>query len=228
MTETTPTAVETTTPPADGAAVKRERRAATPCECSLFSVQVGLRASEAGDGDLVYDKELTTGCAGELTKRTFRPGHDAKLKSLLITAGGMGEDVCKQEGAVNRVGDAVGHAEKYGFADLVRAGIEKVEAANKIKAANAARRDAAKRDAAERRAAKNAHQGLPVEPAPAPAAPEVFPTVAEVVEAETPAMVQAKVGRWVREGVIASNGDFHYTDRKDRQLVAPKGTYDLK
>lgn len=79
------------------------------CTCSLV-----VAFTEDG-------RELTTGCHAT-TKRTFAPGHDARLKGFLIRNGA--------EGNLVRVGDDVNTsaqavADQFGFGYMVAEGIKK-------------------------------------------------------------------------------------------------------
>jgi len=88
------------------------------CTCSLV-------VAFAEDGT-----EITTGCTAT-TKRTFAPGHDARLKGFLIRAGRenmlvrVGEDVNTSAQAV---------ADQFGFGYMVREGIARPKATRKAKA----------------------------------------------------------------------------------------------
>lgn len=84
-----------------------------PCSCSRF-----VAIDAAG-------RETRTGCTAT-TRRTFAPGHDARLKGFLIRAGRDGLHV-------REVGRGVAHdqhpaqvAERFGFAQMVRDGIARV------------------------------------------------------------------------------------------------------
>jgi hypothetical protein len=78
-----------------------------PCACSLF-------AAVAADGT-----RTTTGCTAT-TRRTFAPGHDARLKGFLIRAGKAGHLVATPEGTQEFPAKV---AERFGFAHMVREGI---------------------------------------------------------------------------------------------------------
>lgn len=82
-----------------------------PCSCSLF-------AAVADDGTLTR-----TGCTAT-TRRTFAPGHDARLKGFLIRAGRAGLLIRTPEGGADQV--AVRVAERFGFAHMVAEGIARV------------------------------------------------------------------------------------------------------
>lgn len=85
----------------------------TACECGQYSFKVN-------------SEQKTTGCKGDLTYRKFAPGHDAKLKSLLIQA-------AVEDAPVND-SPALEIAREYGFADQVEVGaarrIERAKARN--------------------------------------------------------------------------------------------------
>jgi hypothetical protein len=129
------------------AAVENENR----CECSRYSVLVNLR--EAGNGDLEWDEELTTGCEAT-ARKLFAQGHDAKLKSFLIKAGAAGHEVRREDGGMVTVADAATHANHYIFGHMIVAGIERAEAKAAAKAERqtakvARRKPAAKKPAPE-------------------------------------------------------------------------------
>jgi hypothetical protein len=80
------------------------------CTCSLVRIF-------AEDGTLI-----TTGCV-ETTKRTFAPGHDARLKGFLIRAGIAGHTVRVGADGEERSAQAV--ADQFGFGYMVAEGIRK-------------------------------------------------------------------------------------------------------
>lgn len=91
------------------------------CACSLF-------VAVAADG-----RDTRTGCTAT-TRRTFAPGHDARLKGFLIRAG-------RDRLHVREVGRGVAHdqhpvqiAERFGFAHMVRDGIARAAKPRKAKA----------------------------------------------------------------------------------------------
>jgi hypothetical protein len=83
-----------------------------PCTCSLV-----VAFTEDG-------KELTTGCRAT-TKRTFAPGHDARLKGFLIRNGAEG-NLVRVGQDVNTSAQAV--ADQFGFGYMVAEGIEAAKA----------------------------------------------------------------------------------------------------
>jgi len=84
-------------------------QATKPCTC-------GKVATRTETGELV-----TTGC-NATTKRTFAPGHDARLKGFLIRAGIAGQDVIVGDDAPR---DAQAVANQFGFGYMVAEGIRK-------------------------------------------------------------------------------------------------------
>lgn len=91
-----------------------------PCACSLF-------VAVAADGTTTR-----TGCTAT-TRRTFAPGHDARLKGFLIRAGRLGHLIRTPEGGADQVSVRV--AERFGFAQMVRDGIARTPAKKARKAA---------------------------------------------------------------------------------------------
>lgn len=69
----------------------------------------------------------TCGTEGRTTTATFCPGHDAKLKSLLIQAGAAGCDVRKDVDDGYLTMSAMDAANEYGFASTVEQGIAKAQ-----------------------------------------------------------------------------------------------------
>ncbi len=81
------------------------------CQCGRFAV---VKA----DGTRVR-----TGCT-RTTKRLFAPGHDAKLKGILIRAGVAGEQVVREGEGNNGFTDPVKWGYSFGFGHMVEAGIK--------------------------------------------------------------------------------------------------------
>lgn len=100
------------------------------CACQKFEIEnwLGEVPEGADPGDFV--EYIGTGCV-QSTARTFAPGHDAKLKSLLIQAGARGLGV--RYGSVNS--DAMKVANRFGFGHQVLAGIDKAQARAEERAA---------------------------------------------------------------------------------------------
>lgn len=110
-------------------------KALTPCLCRAYAVEYKNAEGET--------ERLVTGCEAETTAK-FGPGHDAKLKSLLIGAGAKGHDVVKttDEGEVRL--SAMDAANEYGFASTVEKGITKAAEKEAAKVEREAKRAAAK------------------------------------------------------------------------------------
>lgn len=90
-----------------------------PCSCSLF-------VAVAADGTTTR-----TGCTAT-TRRTFAPGHDARLKGFLIRAGREGLLIRTPEGGADQLPAKV--AERFGFAAMVAEGIARPARTRKAKA----------------------------------------------------------------------------------------------
>lgn len=202
----TETAVET--PDAEATEVEEKPakavKEATVCACSLYS------------GQDVKGNELSTGCT-EKTVRTFRPGHDAKLKSLLIKVGSAGNEVIKTVGDEVTSMQPVHAAEEYGFRNLVEKSLEtakgredarKAKAAKRaeVKAAAEAKKEAARVEREKRAAAKRAH------------AEAVAKAESVANENKTPGPAKAKVGRSTVEGEVLEDGKFRYTNAKNETV----------
>lgn len=137
-----------------------------PCTCGQFVF---------ADGN---DARTKLPCGG-VTKRTFAPGHDARLKGALIRAGVAGHTVIwgDQRFEPTQVAD------KFGFGHMVRKGIQLAQD-----------KELAKAIAKEAKATEKAKAKLiaeaKAEPTPEVAAP-AEPEVAEV----KPVKVRFKIGR---------------------------------
>jgi hypothetical protein len=96
-----------------------------PCLCGAYEIEIwdGREIPEGADpGDYVRYED--TGCRASTT-RDFAPGHDAKLKALLIRAGVAGHEVRLNSGGVASTGSASDHASRYPFAYMVDNGIKR-------------------------------------------------------------------------------------------------------
>jgi hypothetical protein len=209
-------------------------KAPNNCACSEFEIGIGITAEEDGQPD--FDG-TATGCT-KTTRRTFSPGCDAKLKSLLIRAGVEGLEVRHNSGIT--YGDPASAARQFGFADMVAAGIQRGIAKAAAKAAKAAApkapRKAAKKDktsadktSADERAAKLTAKMAEVAgkvTVSAPPAPVAEPIVEAAPEAtEAPAgTIRIRLGRWEYTATVV-DGDAHYTDAKGVARVALEGNY---
>lgn len=137
---------ETIDSPVEAAEPKKAKPEPKPCACASYTAHA--------DG-----KELSTNCTA-LTPRNFAPGHDAKLKSLLIKAAVAGVDVAKSNdtGEVTEV-SPLHAAEDFGFRPQVEKGVETDAKVKRAKADKAeARKEAADKRAADRAAAKAARE----------------------------------------------------------------------
>lgn len=169
------------------------------CECWMYEVEI-----ESADGDvnkIKYRTTMGTAECRQLTKRTFAPGHDAKLKSLLIFAGAGGHSVRRNEGGAVRISDPMSFAEYYGFAHQVAAGI--VRAGQKLaeKADKKAQREAAKSLKSTKKALKRATTKYPV---------------------------TIKVGRWEYKATIdETSNEATFTSANGQVKTAPAGKYTI-
>lgn len=178
---------------------------ATKCECAQYFV-----AGEPNQPALAE-----THCEAATTN-TFAPGHDAKLKSLLIKAGVVGRHVTR--GGVTR--PAVDWSYQFGFGPQVEAGIAKGR--NKI-AERAAKRMARSAKAKAREVAPSASRAQAENEAFNQALREVQAERNTAIEAAPTGLVKAKVGRWVKEGNVTPNG-FTYYDAKHVAQTTTKYT----
>lgn len=160
--EPTQEAAATEETPAVEAKPVKAPKEPTKCLCALYGVEV-----PAEDGGEATIEEI--GCTAT-TSSKFAPGHDAKLKSLLIKAGSLGRKVFKTDEQGNDVEISVADAAgEYGFADKVQSGIEiaqkkaadkagRAEVAAQKKAEAAAKKEADKAAKAEAAATRKAEQ----------------------------------------------------------------------
>lgn len=213
----TDTAVETPAVSADEAAPAekpaREKKApkvATACKCSLFT------------GHDIKGQELSTECEGT-TVRTFLPGHDAKLKSLLIKSAIAEVDVIRSENGQEQELSPVHAAEEFGFRPQVEKGLEVHQrkiAARETKAAETkAKRDAAKQ---ERENAKAERKRVQEERKAK--AEQLAQAEKKANEDKTPGPATAKVGRNKFDGEILADGTFKYVDAKGEEVEVEKYT----
>lgn len=201
-----------------------------PCTCSTY---VAATETEV-DGQPDYIVELSTECPGVPTTRDFAPGHDAKLKSMLIKAGVAGLSVTDQKGIWS---DPATIARKFGFGRMVEDGIrngrDKAEARRAKATYKAAKAEARATElgrkaqekaqkAAERKAAKNREiEDRVIAKADAERAK------AEVPEVRESHPVQIKVGRWEYPAEIDFNGTATFVDGKGETQTREEGTYRL-
>lgn len=184
------------------------------CLCGKFEIVLNEYELENGQPEIETEG---TGCNARTT-RDFAPGHDAKLKSLLIKAGVQGLEVRQDRGGVVHSGDARTMAANFAFAYMVDKGIETGRAKAQARAARAAapkaeRKPSSKAASQERAAALTEKMAAKVAKAEAPAT--------------APETVTIKLGRWEYAGVRIVNGDAHYTNKQGAEMVAVQGTYKI-
>lgn len=205
--------VDTVEAPASEAAPVAEKPAKavktpTKCACSLYT---GKDAKGA---------DLSTDCTAE-TVRTFGPGHDAKLKSLLIKAAIAGGDVTRTVDGVAVQMSPVHAAEEYGFRTQVEKGlavhtakVTKRDEAAAARAAKKAEKDAAK---AAAKAAKDA------EKAAKKAQADAFQAAADKANADKVAgPATAKIGSQKYDGQVLADGTFRYTNAAGEEVETDK------
>ena len=206
------------------------------CACSLFRVLDESRVSEKNPDD--YD-EYTTGCAGGKTKSRFLPGHDAKLKSLLIKSGIHDWSVRKHlGGGDDQIASAEVFAKDYGFDTQVLAGIVRgkqklADKAKPKKATAPATTTAAPALAAvvadeEAKHQKKQREKIRQQQAHAEWADDAQLGAQSAREERERGLVKAKVGRWEYLGLInEKSGAFHYTSNSGDKKVAKSGRFTL-
>lgn len=168
--------------------------AAVPCACQQFDAVIREITDEAGN---MVDVELdSTGCT-ETTRRTFAPGHDAKLKGYLIRWEVAGYDIRQITGGVAVTRSAVDHAAQFGFA---------IQVANGVRI-NTEKAEARKAAADRKHEAKAIKTGQATKPAP------TVEKVADEDQALKPLNMRVKVGRWEYDATIDGN-TATYTDKQ--------------
>ena len=181
------------------------------CACSKYEIEIWTGEVPEGADPNEYVKYISTDCDAQTT-RVFAPGHDAKLKSLLIQAGAGGDGVRTEEGGMASTAEAMHWAEFYGFGHMVRNGIvretERRAARNAKKAAKAAKPGRGKSAKA-----LTAQKAELAGPAPV-AAPKVVP-------------VDIKIGRWTYAATVDADGVATYADKKGIAKTAAAGTYKI-
>lgn len=203
--------------------------AATPAtekDCLCGAYEIVVEEFDTPDGP-DYTAE-DTGCSARTT-RDFAPGHDAKLKSLLISAGVRGLQVRHNAGGVVHMGSAEVMASGFAFSYMVAKGIETGRAKAEVRMNRAAAKKTAapkakttKQASQERADALTKKMAEKIAKAAAPAAPvQEAPAAAPQAAGTT----RIKLGRWEYDAVIAANGDAAYTNKQGMAMVAVKGTY---
>jgi hypothetical protein len=191
---------------------KREKKVVepTPCASSLYHW--------VDDEGVKHD----CGTQGSVTPRTFRPGHDAKLKSLLIKAAVAGKQVVKttpEDGEVEM--DPLHAAEEYGFRGLVEKSVESARAKQEARDAKAKEREEAKaKREAEKAKAKAAREA---KVAQKKAHAEAVEKAAEDAKSK-PGPATAKVGRQKFDGEVLNDGTFKYKNAKGEDVETTEYT----
>lgn len=192
----TDTAVET---PAETKPVREKKVVtATPCACQFYT-------GTDKDGNT-----LATGCEGE-TIRTFLPGHDAKLKSVILKTAVAGNSIVKVDGDKTSEVEPLHAAEDFGFRALVEKSLEGHQAKQAVKDAKAAERQAKKEAAEKVKAEAKAKREQAAESKKAHA--KAVEDAAEARKSQ-PGPATAKVGRNKFDGEILADGTFKYADAK--------------
>lgn len=196
MTDTAVELPEQPEAPAAEAKPAKAPKVATPCACRAFS------------GKNAQGETLSTGCEGE-TVRTFMPGHDAKLKSMLIKIAVAGNQVTKtaEDGSTTEI-DPLHAAEEFGFRTLVEKSVDTAKAKQAAKDEKAQAREAARQERAAKKAEAKAAREQAAQRKKAHA--EAVAKAAEERKTQ-PGPAKAKVGNKVVEGEILNDGQFKYT-----------------
>lgn len=166
----------------------------TACACAAYAVRI--------DGGETKSNECTA-----QTGSKFAPGHDAKLKSLLIFAGTCDHEVVKTltEGGTETM-TAVEAAQEHGFGSQVATGIQKANERHAAKAAREAERqrkiEERQREKEERRAKREQEK----------AEREERKRVADEQKNRLPdpGPYRAKVGSSEFDGEVTADGLFHF------------------
>jgi len=209
----------------------------TPCACQAYEIEIwkGEVPEDADPGE--YVEYEGTGCT-QTTERIFAPGHDAKLKSLLIRAGAAGREVRRDEDGMAVNSSAENVAKKYGFEHQVLAGIRRAQ--DKVQA-RAAKKAAVEKARADLKAGKVTPEGAAAlksdnrskkAKAAAKQAPKAPRSQAEQASEKMKInalpKVKIKLGRWTYEAQIDTRTNAaHFTSANGEQKVAPEGKYKL-
>jgi hypothetical protein len=205
---TNTTAPETIVTNAAGSTVTR-------CSCSVYTTAAEPQVCRAS------------------TTRLFAPGHDAKLKGRLIRAGVADAMVTATDADGNTAELApMEVARLFGFARQVQAGIalgkDKEQAKAERKAKREAEREARQlRREAEQAARREAKEAKAAKDAAFAAALAGLADEEPEAEEATPALITAKVGRWLYTGTEQADGTFVYEDKQGKTKVAPVGGWTL-
>lgn len=194
------------------------------CKCGHYLVmdETRLMAAIAANPDTDIDPGEYTDYAGtdcqEGTDHEFAPGHDARLKGMLIRAGVAGQQVRTPDGMIT---DAAGAARGFGFHHQVVEGIARGKMKLNAKAAKASKsssKSSKKTELAqivESEEAAHQHQRRQAQER-------------REDNAEFGFAARAKVGRWEYEGELEKDtkGDvwFVYSDRNGQRLQTRRYT----
>lgn len=185
-----------------------------PCQCGWY-----FRADEEGN-------VIEGGACAATTSRQFAPGHDARLKGLLIRAGIAGAEVSMHHGAALVSKSADQAAMAYGFYQQVLHGIELGKGAQQAKYDKA---DAKTADRVAKKAAPKAERTVVRKDADLPiaaAAEEATKTrPVAVADPVAPGPLQIKIGQKQYAAEVDETGDAHYTNVRGEQRVARAGSY---
>lgn len=176
-------------------------KVATACACQFYT------------GKDSKGEELITGC-DEVTVRTFRPGHDAKLKSLLIKTASAGNDVNKRTDNGSVTMDPLHAAEEFGFRGLVEKSVDAAKAKQEARDAKAREREEAK--AQKERGKAEAKAERERKAAEKKAHAKAVEDAAEARKSQ-PGPATAKVGRNKFDGEILADGTFKYADAQGKE-----------
>lgn len=185
------------------------------CACQNYEIEIWTGEVPEGADPGEYVEYKGTGCT-QTTRRVFAPGHDAKLKGLLIEAGATGAGV--------RVGDMVRNAEgvanSYGFETQVLSGIKRMQAKMAARAEKKAAKEA-KTHALAQKVADKANKVV-TEAKAAKAAKRAAKASALVMP------VKIKVGRWTYEAIInPADNSAAFTSANGEAKTVDEGKYKL-
>jgi len=202
----------------------------TRCACHAYEIESWIgEVPEDGDPN-DYVQYEGTGCT-QYTERIFAPGHDAKLKSLLIKAGAAGLEVVLHDGGVNSHASAEHFAKGLGFEHQVLAGIKRALAKEMARAEKkSAKAQKAMAAQTSKEIAKRAAADAKIKKAQAAAKQSRAPRTQQQQVAEkaleTPPYT-IKVGRWTYQAVIDQKGNATYQTSGGQTKTVKKSGYKL-
>jgi len=198
-----------------------------PCACQFYSIERGDVPEGADPNEyLTYED---TGCTATTT-RVFAPGHDAKLKSLLIKAGVEEASVRCEQGGVASIATADVFAARFDFGHMVLAGIARAgqrlgekldrQAARKESRAAARAAKVTKRERSKKNSVVKGHEAL-----------EAFHDGALAQARKDEGLtseVTIKVGRWTYTATIDSaSNEATFTSANGQTKTVPAGKYSI-